>query len=109
MNKDEILSASKSENEGMDERQHKNYQIAYITGGLAAILLAAIFQVYEIISGGNRFGYLAICLVQPAIMGIVFGLRTRESKLGKLYMISGCGCTIVCILSIIAFFVKEMI
>ena len=109
MNKDEILSASKSENEGMDERQHKNYQIAYITGGLAAILLAAIFQVYEIISGGNRFGYLAICLVQPAIMGIVFGLRTRENKFGRLYMISGVASTLVCILSAITFFMKALI
>jgi len=109
MNKDEILSASKSENEGMDERQHKNYEVAFMTGGLAAILMAAIFQVYEIISGGNRFGYLAICLVQPAIMGIVFGIRTRESKIGKLYMISGFACTIACILSVIVFFVKEML
>jgi len=109
MNKDEILNASKSENEGMDERQHKDYQIAFMTGGLTAILLAAVFQAYELISGGNWFGYLSICLAQPAIMGIVFGIRTRENKLGKSYIISGVACAFVCILSAIMFFVKELI
>jgi len=109
MNKEEILSASKTENEGMDERQHKNYQVAFMTGGLAAILLAAIFAMYEIISGGNWFGYMSICFAQPAISGIIFGIKTRENKFGRLYMISGVASTLVCILSAITFFMKALI
>jgi|GEM_PF-4617943 hypothetical protein len=109
INKEEILNASISENKGMDERQHNNYKIAYMTGGLAAILMTSVFQIYECITMGNWWGYMSICMAQLGIAGVVYGIKERKSALGKLYLISGSMCTFVSIVSAVTFFVKEII
>lgn len=109
INKEEILNASINENKGMDECQHNNYRIAYMTGGFAAFLMASIFQIYELISRGNWFGYMSICMAQLGIAGLVYGIKERKSNISKLYLISGCVCTFMSIVSAVAFFMKETI
>lgn len=106
MNKEEILEASRKQNTGMDERAHFNYQVAYMTGAAASIILASLLLIVEIIKGGNYLGYLVIILLQPTISGLFFGLKSRDTALGKLSLFSGTTCLIALIMNLIIYFMN---
>lgn len=106
MNKEEILSAAREQNKGMDERVHRYYQAAYMIGAAASICIAAVFMITEAIREGNWFGYTAIVMAQLSVSSLVFGIKARDTSLGKFYLASGIICSISFLFNFVLYFYR---
>ena len=106
MNKEEILSAAREQNKGMDERVHSNYQAAYIIGAGVSICIASIFTIVEAFTNGNWFGYTSIIMAHFSISGLVFGIKSRDTAMGKLYLVTGIICSLAFLFNFILYFYR---
>lgn len=105
MKKEEILERSRNENKDMDLYE-KDIQIqAGNIGAFAAVILATIFFVIQIlVGGGMNYGLYAIVFSVPAVGNIIKSVRmkrTRELTVAIVYALATLACVFAHIYTLI--------
>jgi apolipoprotein N-acyltransferase len=81
MNRDEILSKSRIDNRGGDERERKITEESGVWGAVAmAMAVAAVFMVRVLTKGGGPCDLLAILFTYLAAANAFIWSRTRSSR-----------------------------
>lgn len=79
MNKEEILERSRKENKGQDIYEQEVLKEGEGVGGFAAMMLATVFFVVQLIVGrGRNWGLWAIMLIYSASEVTVKAVRLRK-------------------------------
>lgn len=106
MNKEEILAKSKNENKEMDEYQKSWYQKAWVISSGVAVILCGILTIYCAVKDISWFGYTAVTMSLLGVDGLIFGIKSKETTMGKTYLIAGIVCILAGIFNLVLFFVR---
>lgn len=106
MKREEILEAVQSNDNQMDEMQQKDQIKMLAIGAVAAACLGGVLCMFEVIRGGNGNGYLAMIDLQLAVCFLAFGIKYRDTKRGKVSILTGVLWAFACVCYIISFFLK---
>ena len=97
MDKDEILEKSRQENKGQDVYENQIMQKGASLGTTAAAILATIFFVVQIFTGGGQnYGlYAVVCSIMATnfIVKSLYLKRRHEIAVAALYTLLTLGCS----------------
>lgn len=100
----EVISELKEEYKPKCQIDQNQYRKAYMFGGIAAIMMACVFWMYESLSNGNYLGYSAIVMTQLGVTYLIFGIKSRATRLGKFSIVVSLFCLAVTSLTLVLFF-----
>ena len=107
MKREEILEAARSNNDNqMDEMQQKDQLKMLAIGAVAAACLGGALCIFETIRNGNCNGYMAMIDLQLAVCFLAFGIKYRDTKRGKMSILTGGLWAFACVCFLISFFLK---